>query len=783
MRGLRLPSGLRPRTASLHTKLMLALAVLVALVAGGSAFLLTERDAERRGQELEAHATQLAELLSRSVADPLWNVDRKAIAGQLAALASDRDVAEVTVTAANYGTVATVGGQDTASVAGGVVRERAILHAPSQDFPARPIGTVRVVLSRIATEQTIAHARESIVAIVAAVVALLYAVTVVLLKRLVGSPIRRLEEMVDRIAGGDLDARCPVASGDELGRLAERVNAMAARLRESTASLRASEQRLRDYAETASDWFWETGPDHAMTYVSEQVRMIGVDPARAIGRHGWDPAAAVTGTPEAWRAFIERLDRRERFREFIYEMRSRDGATYYVSISGKPVFDADGRFLGFRGSAADITERRARERERDALQAQLQQAAKLEAIGRLAGGIAHDFNNLLGAALGFAGFLATDLPAGSQPHRFATRIMDVCVRGKALVGQLLAFARARDVERRVLDLVAVVESSRDLLCASLPISTALTVREPGGPLPVLGDDGELHQLLFNLCLNANDALGGGTGTIAIELDRASAQAVGAERHGRLVSGRLEAGCGYARMTVADTGSGMDEAVLARILEPFFTTKQRGRGTGLGLAVVHGLITAYGGALSIESAPGRGTTVSVYLPLVVGAPAAAADRPAEPDGRGDERVLVVDDQPELVEVLVVGLRRLGYDAHGLTEPADALAADGGGWDVVIADHVMPGLTGLTLIRMLKKRHPALLAVLYTGIQDGVPESVAREHGADAVLHKPIEPKDVAVCIRRLAEARRSAPGPDRRSATAPARGAGTAVSASSGKEVS
>src|SRR3954462_1223059 len=242
--------------ASLHTKLMVALTVLVTLMTGGSAYFLIEREGDRRLLELEERATRVADLLSRSLAQPLWNVDIRAIDSQLAALAPNDEVAQFSVTAVNYGVVSTVNGPHGPDPAG-VVRVRAIEYTPFDEFPVQKIGEVRVELTRAVTQQAIAAARRAILAMVAAVIAAQYVVTFVLLRRMVHGPINRLEEMVDRIAGGDLDARCPVESGDELGRLAGRVNAMAERLRQSTTCLRESERKYRGIFENALEGIFQ----------------------------------------------------------------------------------------------------------------------------------------------------------------------------------------------------------------------------------------------------------------------------------------------------------------------------------------------------------------------------------------------------------------------------------------------------------------------------------------------------------------------------------------------
>ena len=684
--------------------------------------------------------------------------------------------------------------------------------------------------------------------------------------------------------------RLPRAKADELDQVVAAFNAVCASLqraydelqdakarlerdiaarKRAEDALRESEQRFRDYTETASDWYWETGPDHRFTRVSDRLATFHIDPAGRIGMRRSDFATDVEEEPEKWRQFEATLAAHQPFRGFTYRTARGDGSPVYIWTSGKPVFDGEGGFLGYRGVSSDVTERalaearvrelslaaeqspagiaiadaeaqiiyaneafkqitelgdaavrtplsrifseatwhglsiRARkgemaraevsaqrasaerfwadasiatargrdgavarfiltleditrrkmqEREREDMLMRLQQAAKMEAIGRLAGGIAHDFNNLLGAQLGFAQFLVEDLPADSQPHQFASRILQVCRRGRDLVDQLLAFARTHEIEQHVLDLSAAAASCRDLLRASLPSSTTVVVETTAEVLPVRGNEGQLHQLLLNLCLNANDALGGKPGTIAIRLDRIQAAPDAVESAGYMAAGHFEMGRSYARLAVSDTGAGMDTATMTRIFEPFFTTKDRGRGTGLGLAMVHGIVTASEGVLTVRSELGAGSTFGVYFPLEAAQPESeAASAAPESAVRGRERILVVDDEPDLADVLAIGLERLGYEVVGMTDPRDALETvreNPEAWDVVVTDQVMPRLKGLSLITALKALRPELTAVLYTGFDDETTDVTAREHGADALLHKPVEVHELARTIRQL-----------------------------------
>jgi PAS domain S-box-containing protein len=414
---------------------------------------------------------------------------------------------------------------------------------------------------------------------------------------------------------------------------------------------------------------------------------------------------------------------------------------------------------------ADVTELKRREQERRALEAEMRQAAKLEAIGRLAGGIAHDFNNLLGTVLGFTGFLQEDLPPESVQHEYATRIAQASEHAKEVVKQLLAFTRTSDVERHVMDLRKVLGDSHDLLRASLPSSTRLTVDAGRDALPVLVNSTQIHQILLNLCLNANDALGGEPGKVVLSLTHTAAGApellAPAATNGAAVTsgGHLRPDRGYARLTVTDSGTGMDAATIARVFDPFFTTKSPGRGTGLGLAVVHGIVAAYEGAYLVESRPGDGTSFSLFLPLAETAtPALEPQRPIDAF-RGTESILVVDDERDLLDMMCIGLQRLGYSATGCADPLLALEtfrAEPGRFAAVVTDEVMPGLKGSALVAKLREIRPALPIVLCTGFSDGATERQARQAGAAGFFLKPVEPARIAETIRTLLDAEAHAP---------------------------
>jgi signal transduction histidine kinase len=396
----------------------------------------------------------------------------------------------------------------------------------------------------------------------------------------------------------------------------------------------------------------------------------------------------------------------------------------------------------------DVTERKREARTRADLQARLEHAGRLEAIGELAGGIAHDFNNILGAIIGFARFLQEDLPVDAGERRFADRIVAAGERGKALVSQLLTFARAGTRERGPLDLRATIAENCQLFAAGLPPGLGLATQIAPDRLPAIANAGQIGQMLLNVCVNAKDAMEGRGGTIRISL----APLADASAEPVPLVGRLEPARRYAKLTIEDDGCGISPETQIRLFEPFFTTKERGRGTGLGLAMVHGILQSHEAACAIRSAPGAGTRFTIYLPLSETVELPEAAPPASPPPRGPERVLLVDDETDIADMMSIGLDRLGYDVAALNDPAEALEAISEAphaWDIVVTDQLMPGIQGLELARRIKQIRPDLPIILCTGFSDETVGRLAREAGIHGVLQKPVEPSQLAGMIRSAA----------------------------------
>ncbi len=384
--------------------------------------------------------------------------------------------------------------------------------------------------------------------------------------------------------------------------------------------------------------------------------------------------------------------------------------------------------------------------DRKQAEEQLRQSQKMEALGTMAGGIAHDFNNILTAVIGFTQLVIDDTPEG-QPRHNLEQVRRAGLRGRDLVRQMLAFSRKNEQERRPLRLSTVIEETMGLLRVSIPstIDVRMSVKSESGF--ILANPVQIQQIIMNLCNNAADTMRQNGGILSIELSDFAAP-----RDGDVPG--LAAGS-YMRLSVSDTGEGMPPELLDRIFDPFFTTKEPGRGTGLGLSVVHGLVSTYNGAITVKSNPGRGTEFAVYFIEAEEKPMREREEERDvPTGR--EHILLVDDEEMLVEMGKAMLERLGYRVTGKTSGAEALNAcrtDPDGFDLIIADETMPGTTGLKLAVEVKSVRE-IPFILMTGFSHIVDATSAQAAGINAFMMKPLTKTELSQTIRRVLDAEKS-----------------------------
>jgi PAS domain S-box-containing protein len=426
--------------------------------------------------------------------------------------------------------------------------------------------------------------------------------------------------------------------------------------------------------------------------------------------------------------------------------RRKDGASIEVQLQWRALDPGDWT-QGLSVTVTDITPQRRAAAERDALHERMARSQKLEAIGTLAGGIAHDFNNILGAIIGYTEFCLKSETLSTEVREDMEVVRQAGRRAAELVRQILAFSRQASQERVWVQPSLIAREALKLLRASLPATIDVRSRLDCDAA-VMADPAQLHQILVNLCTNAALAMKDG-GVLEVEI---------AETHFDPVEARMEGGPPrrFARLSVRDTGCGMPREVQERIFEPFFTTRREGEGTGMGLAVVHGIVKASGGYLTVRSAPGCGSTFDVHLPIAdeaTGAQAAQADAALY---GGDERVLLVDDEPLLTEVTQRALARGGYAASAFTSSRDAVRAfedAPGHWDAIVTDMTMPGVTGEELVRRARALRPDVPIILCTGYSERMTPEAAAALGVDRFALKPVAPSELRRLVREAIDGRR------------------------------
>jgi nitrogen-specific signal transduction histidine kinase/ActR/RegA family two-component response regulator len=394
---------------------------------------------------------------------------------------------------------------------------------------------------------------------------------------------------------------------------------------------------------------------------------------------------------------------------------------------------------GYVGTITDVTGLKRAEEQQKRIEAQSRQSLKMESLGTLAGGIAHDFNNILTGMFGFVDLARLDLPREHPVHDWLDRMAASSQRARDLVRQILTFSRKNEGERVPMRLHVVVGEALRLLRSTLPATINLEARIAHETPPVLADATQIHQVVLNLCTNAWHAMRPRGGGIIVTLGPCT---VTPEQAASLPE--LKAGP-YAQLTVADDAEGMDAATLEQIFEPFFTTKQTGAGTGLGLAVVHGIVKSHEGAIVVRSAVGVGTTFDLYFPAAAEDAVDVTAPPQEtPRGHG-ERILVVDDDPVSGFVIEKLIRSLNYNVDRCTRPEEALArfaAAPSSYDLVVSDLAMPGMNGEELIEHLIKIRPNLAIIVISGYVEAARQRILEKGTARAVLRKPVARDELA-----------------------------------------
>ena len=503
-------------------------------------------------------------------------------------------------------------------------------------------------------------------------------------------------------------------------------------------ALRESEEHFRSFVENAPLGVYRTTPDGRVLMANPALlRMLGYDSWQELASRNLEGEAFEAGYPRS--AFREQIEREGEVRGLEAAWKRRDGSVVFVRGSARAFRANDGSVLYYDGTFEDVTEHRQ-------LEEQLRQAQKMEAVGRLAGGVAHDFNNLLTIVIGYSDLLLKKLTACDGMRLPVGEIKKAGERAALLTRQLLAFSRKQVLQPQILDLNSLLTNLDEMLQRVIGEDIELVTHLPSGPCRVKADPGQIEQVIMNLAVNARDAMPQG-GQLTLEAANVELDSSYASSHESVLPGH------YVMIAMSDTGIGMDAETQAHIFEPFFTTKEQGKGTGLGLATVHGIVKQSGGSIRVYSEPGKGTTFKVYLPRIDQAVEVIAPTnvPVDELSRGSETILLAEDE-EAVRSFARGLlESRGYEVLEAKGAHEALEV-GGRYKkrihLLLTDVVMPHMSGAELVKHLAPLHPETKVLYMSGYADHAVVHHGLLDPGTVFLQKPFTPHTLARKLREV-----------------------------------
>jgi len=510
--------------------------------------------------------------------------------------------------------------------------------------------------------------------------------------------------------------------------------------------LRESEEKYRTILENIEDGYYEVDIAGNFTFFNDAMcRIQGLSRDELMGVNNREYMTEET-TKEVYQAFNEVYTTGKPVNNLEWVTIRKDGTKRYVETSISLIKDSEGHPIGFRGVVRDVTERKFAVEEKVRLEAQLQQAYKMESIGTLAGGIAHDFNNILSPIMVHSEMGMMKLPPDNPAQHNLNEIFKAGERARDMVMQILMFSRKEAGKRAAIKIIPILKEVLKMLRSSLPTTIDIHQNLETESDTIFANSTQIHQILLNLGTNATHAMRERGGTLKVSLVQEELDSGAAEEYSDLNPGS------YMRLTMSDTGCGMDEETMQKIFDPYFTTKGPGEGTGMGLAVVHGIVKSYGGDITVESELGKGTTFHIVLPRVEAEVTPVKEHKIELP-RGTERLLFVDDEKGAVDAIQPMLENLGYNVTARTSSIEALEVfrnKAYEFDLVITDMTMPNMTGKELAGELMSIRSDIPVILCTGFSEQIDEDRAKEMGIRAFVMKPIVMNEIANTIRQVLE---------------------------------
>ena len=560
----------------------------------------------------------------------------------------------------------------------------------------------------------------------------------ILLSQALNRPLNRLVTGIKRLSAGDLEFQFEDVAEDELGTLQRSFNEMANNLRQTM----VSKGLLDDIIHSMADSLLVVNPDGTIQLANEPtVKMLHYPSMDALIARNFSSVLCMDSAGDMTFADLwqEPVVQNEEWSYF-----TASGERIPVLFSTSILHDRDGEIAGLICLAKDDTERKRIAAKQRLLEGELQHKKKMEAIGTLAGGIAHDFNNLLSVILGYSELTKLDLPSDSSSAKNIDEVMKAAQRGSGLVKQILSFSRKTEHTMQLFSPHVIVEEAMKMLRASLP--TTLTITQDIDPQcgSIYADPTKLHQVVVNLCTNAFQAMENQKGTLSVGLRRCEVTA----EHLR----EDDAAPGpFIILSISDTGCGMDKEIVEKIFDPFFTTKEVGKGTGLGLAVIHGIIKDYKGFIRVTSELGKGTIFDVYLPVTQSDGNETKEKKQKEPPTGTERILVVDDEKTIANMHQAALERLGYEVSAIYDSGEALEilrSQPHRFDLLVTDQTMPGLSGAELAQAALLINPALPIILCSGYSAIISEKEAVAIGVRKYARKPVDRVQLAELVRMV-----------------------------------